>query len=47
MTEVATDYVTTIGLEKATNPFLRCDDIEAFLQLKREWPEYKRRLGLR
>ena len=38
---------STIALEKATNPFLRCDDIEAFLQLKREWPDYKRRLGLR
>src|SRR4029453_3911514 len=38
---------STIALEKATNPFLRCDDIEAFLQLKRDWPEYKRRLGLR
>jgi glyoxylase-like metal-dependent hydrolase (beta-lactamase superfamily II) len=38
---------STIGLEKATNPFLRCDDIDAFLQLKRDWPDYKRRLGLR
>jgi hydroxyacylglutathione hydrolase len=38
---------STIALEKATNPFLRCADVEAFLQLKREWPDYKRRLGLR
>jgi hypothetical protein len=29
------------------NPFLRCADVEAFLQLKREWPDYKKRLGLR
>jgi hydroxyacylglutathione hydrolase len=38
---------STIALEKATNPFLRCDDIDAFLQMKREWPSYKARLGLR
>jgi glyoxylase-like metal-dependent hydrolase (beta-lactamase superfamily II) len=38
---------STIALEKAANPFLRCEDIEAFLKMKREWPEYKRRLGLR
>ena len=38
---------STIALERETNPFLRCADIEAFLQLKRDWPDYKRRLGLR
>ena len=38
---------STIGLEKATNPFLRCADLDAFLRLKRDWPDYKRRLGLR
>lgn len=38
---------STIGLEKETNPFLRCGDVEAFLQLKREWPHYKKRLGLK
>lgn len=38
---------STIALEKACNPFLRCDDIDAFLQLKRDWPAYKARLGLR
>jgi hydroxyacylglutathione hydrolase len=38
---------STIALEKATNPFLRCADIEAFLQMKRDWAEYKKRLGLR
>jgi len=38
---------STIALEKASNPFLRCDDIDAFLQLKRDWPAYKARLGLR
>ncbi len=38
---------STIALERETNPFLRCPDVESFLQLKRDWPEYKRRLGLR
>jgi glyoxylase-like metal-dependent hydrolase (beta-lactamase superfamily II) len=38
---------STIALEKATNPFLRCADVDAFLQLKRDWAEYKRRLGLK
>jgi len=38
---------STLALERATNPFLRCPDVEAFLQLKREWPDYKKRLGLR
>jgi hydroxyacylglutathione hydrolase len=38
---------STIALEKASNPFLRCDDIDAFMQMKRDWAEYKKRLGLR
>lgn len=38
---------STIQLEKETNPFLRCDDVEAFIRLKTEWPEYKKRLGLK
>ncbi|HEY3160298.1 MAG TPA: MBL fold metallo-hydrolase [Vicinamibacterales bacterium] len=38
---------STIALEKEMNPFLRCADVEAFLQLKRDWPDYKKRLGLR
>jgi glyoxylase-like metal-dependent hydrolase (beta-lactamase superfamily II) len=38
---------STIALEREANPFLRCTEIEAFLQLKRDWPDYKRRLGLR
>jgi hydroxyacylglutathione hydrolase len=38
---------STIGLERATNPFLRCGDIDAFLQLKRDWADYKKRLGLK
>ena len=38
---------STIDLERESNPFLRCTDVEAFLQLKRDWPQYKKRLGLR
>ena len=38
---------STIALEKETNPFLRCGDVEAFLQMKRDWPTYKKRLGLK
>jgi hydroxyacylglutathione hydrolase len=38
---------STIGLERATNPFLRCSDLAAFIALKRDWPAVKLRLGLK
>jgi hydroxyacylglutathione hydrolase len=38
---------STIGLERATNPFLLCEDLAAFLNLKREWPSFRQRLGLK
>lgn len=38
---------STIGLEKASNPFLRCADLDAFLALKRDWANVKQRYGLR
>jgi hydroxyacylglutathione hydrolase len=38
---------STIGLERATNPFLRCRDVAAFLTLKRDWPTIKQQLGLK
>lgn len=38
---------STIGLEKATNPFLLCADEGAFLRLKADWPQVKQRLGLK
>jgi glyoxylase-like metal-dependent hydrolase (beta-lactamase superfamily II) len=38
---------STIGLERATNPFLRCSDLAAFLTLKGEWPAFRQRLGLK
>jgi len=38
---------STIGLERETNPFLRCRDLAAFIALKRDWPNVKQRLGLK
>lgn len=38
---------STIALERATNPFLRCADVQAFLALKRDWAATKLQLGLK
>jgi hydroxyacylglutathione hydrolase len=38
---------STMGLERATNPFLRCADVTAFLALKRDWPAVKQQFGLK
>ncbi|HUF74792.1 MAG TPA: MBL fold metallo-hydrolase [Longimicrobiales bacterium] len=38
---------STIGLERRTNPFLRCPDEQAFLDLKRDWASLKKELGLK
>ena len=38
---------STIGMEKRTNPFLCCPDVDAFLKLKKDWPSFKERHGLR
>jgi hydroxyacylglutathione hydrolase len=38
---------STIGLERATNPFLRCPELTDFIALKRDWPSVKQRLGLK
>lgn len=38
---------STIALERATNPFLRCADVSAFLALKRDWAKVKLEMGLR
>ncbi|MFC1477771.1 hydroxyacylglutathione hydrolase family protein [candidate division KSB1 bacterium] len=44
------DYGTapesTIGHERTTNPFLILPDFESFLELKRNWLEYKREHGI-
>lgn len=38
---------STIALERATNPFLRCADADALIRLKAQWPAVKKELGLR
>ena len=38
---------STIQLERATNPFLLCADVAAFLRLKTDWPYVKQQLGLK
>jgi hydroxyacylglutathione hydrolase len=38
---------STLALEKRTNPFLLCRDIDAFLRLKATWPAFKQQRGLR
>jgi hypothetical protein len=38
---------STMGLEKATNPFLRCADVDEFLRLKAGWPAFKQQYGLK
>ena len=38
---------STIGLEKKTNPFLLCQDLSGFIQLKNDWPIFKKRHGLK
>ena len=38
---------STLALERASNPFLRCADVDEFLRLKQEWPALKKQHGLR
>jgi glyoxylase-like metal-dependent hydrolase (beta-lactamase superfamily II) len=38
---------STMRLEKATNPFLQCPDVSAFLDLKANWAVFKKAHGLR
>lgn len=38
---------STLGLERRTNPFLRCADLAAFLDLKRDWAVFKKQHGLK
>jgi glyoxylase-like metal-dependent hydrolase (beta-lactamase superfamily II) len=37
---------STIGHERATNPFLLREDVESFIKLKRNWAEYKKEHGI-
>ena len=38
---------STIALEKKCNPFLVCPDVDAFLELRTSWAEYKKEMGLK
>ena len=38
---------STMALERRGNPFLLCPDVDAFIQLKANWPTFKARHGLR
>ena len=38
---------STMRLEKLTNPFLLCPDLDAFLKLKAGWAVFKKEYGLR
>ena len=38
---------STIGIERRTNPFLRCRDADALVRFKAEWPEFKKQHGLK
>lgn len=37
---------STLALEKRTNPFLLCPDLESFLDLKKNWSTFKAERGL-
>jgi len=37
---------STLALERSTNPFLRCDGLDEFLALKRNWASFKEEHGL-
>jgi glyoxylase-like metal-dependent hydrolase (beta-lactamase superfamily II) len=38
---------STLAWERATNPFLLCREVEAFLRLKADWPSFKAQFGLK
>ena len=38
---------STLELERRSNPFLLCEDVDAFLRLKATWASFKARHGLR
>ena len=37
---------STIGHERKTNPFIRCDSFESFIDLKKNWLQYKKEHGI-
>jgi hydroxyacylglutathione hydrolase len=44
--DYGTSPESTIGRERATNPFLLQPDVDAFIDLKRNWAAYKREHGI-
>ena len=44
--DVGVDPSSTVGREKETNPFYLQPDIDSFVDLKRNWAEYKREHGI-
>jgi glyoxylase-like metal-dependent hydrolase (beta-lactamase superfamily II) len=38
---------STMAWERASNPFLLCPDVAAFLRLKADWPAFKAKNGLK
>lgn len=38
---------STMALERATNPFLRCESLDEFLKMKAIWPSFKKEHGLK
>jgi hydroxyacylglutathione hydrolase len=38
---------STMALERATNPFLRCESLAEFLRMKANWPTFKKQHGLK
>jgi len=44
--DVGVEPSSTIGHERETNPFLLRPDVDAFIDLKRNWAEYKKEHGI-
>ena len=38
---------STMALERAMNPFLRCRNLDEFMAMKADWPAFKQRHGLK
>ena len=45
--DYGTRPTSTIGQERRENPFLLCPSFEAFVDLKRNWAQYKREHGIK
>lgn len=38
---------STLALEKVSNPFLLCKNVDEFVRLKENWAQYKKQMGLK